>query len=227
MVSRSGIIDGVMIAAGIILLSQSIGGIESLILSKFAPIMIFSAFWTVLFVVAGAFLVHRVYNRRKKRKAVEQKALEPYNPIGLSAITLGKAQDSRPKGVAIIAYLSLIGGVLGIALAGWMIRAPTLFPKQNDFLSYPVVGIVLSISSAIAGYGLLSRKKRGWKWGVIGFFIDIGLTIADSLTGLPLEGQVINIATVITSLLILYYLYRAYVKAHFGITSNNPFVRER
>lgn len=216
-----------MMAAGIILLSQSIGGIEGLVYSGFTGVFIFSAIWAVLFGSVGAFLLHRGYIHRKKRKTVEQKALEPYNPIGLSTITLGKAQNLRPRGIAIIAYFSLIGGVLGIALAGWMISAPTLFPKQNDFLSNPVVEICLCISSAIAGYGLLRRKKWGWKWSIVGIFIGISLTIADSLTGLPLESQIINIATVIISLLILYYLYRAHVKAHFGITSNNPMMWEK
>jgi hypothetical protein len=77
----------------------------------------------------------------------------------------------------------------------------------------PIGGILVAIAivSFVVAYGLL--KGQGWAWT---------LTVVLSIISIVLNaisiaaGNIASIISIIISGIILYYLYRPYVKAYFG-----------
>jgi hypothetical protein len=149
----------------------------------------------------------------------------------------------RPTGVTIIAILNIFGGIImlfgGLALLAAGIIFPSLprsaFEDESLTINGSLTGSGMSISGippsfiggaaiAIAGvlvaigivsfvvaYGLL--KGRGWAWTVtiILSIISIVLNAISIATG-----NIDGVISIIISGIILYYLYRAHVKAYFG-----------
>jgi hypothetical protein len=113
-----------------------------------------------------------------------------FNQSELKAnLTAGQA-PIPPPGVPPMVSQSLLGGI-GIAFG---------------------IGLLaISIASFVVAYGLL--KGLGWAWTV---------TVILSITSIVFNvisiatGNIVAIISIIISGIILYYLYRPYVKAYFG-----------
>jgi hypothetical protein len=113
-----------------------------------------------------------------------------FNQSELQAnLTAGQA-PIPPPGVPPMVSQSLLGGI-GIAFG---------------------IGLLaISIASFVVAYGLL--KGLGWAWTV---------TVILSITSIVFNvisiatGNIVAIISIIISGIILYYLYRPYVKAYFG-----------
>ena len=115
---------------------------------------------------------------------------------------------NRPKGIAFIAILTLVSGLLSI-------------------FSGDVIFFILGIISIIMFYGLL--KGREWAWSVTiivsVFNIVASVTfLASSFFNFPITnnnnppvlGPMMLIYKVGINAIILYYLYRPHVKNFFG-----------
>jgi hypothetical protein len=148
-----------------------------------------------------------------------------------------EATKQRPTGVTIIAALNIIGGiimlVIGIVLAaaGAIIPGlpPEAFEPENltpgdiDISAIPpsliggglaAVGgvlIALAILSFVVAYGLLKGRLWAWTLTVILAIISIVVNAISIVTG-----NLGGIVSIIISGLILYYMYRPYVKTYFG-----------
>ena len=117
-------------------------------------------------------------------------------------------KSNRPKGIAFIAILALVSGLLSI-------------------FSGDVIFLILGIISIIMFYGLL--KGREWAWSVTiivsVFNIVASVTfLASSFFNFPIInsnnpivlGSMILAYKIGINAIILYYLYRPHVKIFFG-----------
>ena len=117
-------------------------------------------------------------------------------------------KSNRPKGIAFIAILTLVSGLLSI-------------------FSGDVIFLILGIISIIMFYGLI--KGREWAWSVTiivsVFNIVASVTfVASSFFNFPITnsnnpivlGSMILAYKIGINAIILYYLYRPHVKIFFG-----------
>ena len=148
------------------------------------------------------------------------------------------SSKSRPTGVTIIAVLNIIDGFImlligiGLAVAGAILpfvpqsefqQQQNLTAGDIDLSQVPpsflgggilaIGGILIAIGvlSFMVAYGLLKGKSWAWTLTVVLSIISIVLNVISIATG-----NVTSIVSVIISGIILYYLYRPYVKAYFG-----------
>ncbi len=114
-----------------------------------------------------------------------------FNQSGLQGnLTVGQAPIPPGGGAPVMVSPSLLGGI-GIAIG--------------------VVLLAIAIASFVVAYGLL--KGLGWAWtvSVILSIISIVFNAISIATG-----NLSAIISIIINGIILYYLYRPYVKAYFG-----------
>jgi hypothetical protein len=128
------------------------------------------------------------------------------------AISLAAAQEttttaaagtsaSRPDGVTIIAILCILAGIgefIFTAIGGGAIG---------------VILIPVGIVYFVVAYGLL--KGRPWAWTLTVILSIIGIVL--SVITIAILG-ILSLINIILEAIILYYLYRAHVKAYFGKT---------
>jgi uncharacterized membrane protein len=134
----------------------------------------------------------------------------------------------RPVGVSVIAVLEALGGVLLFILAAFFAALSTAgsslqdlietysasyIPNVGDLITAIALGIaaffvILGILAFVSAYGLWTGK--GWAWYLSVILLIIGLIF--SLLSLP--GGIIGL---IIGGLILWYFFRPYVKAFFGL----------
>ena len=125
----------------------------------------------------------------------------------------------RPTGIAILAILAIIAGVIFLLGGGFLAAAGgSSILASYGYGAYTgivtIFGGVLALFGIIAlidGWGLWSRK--GWAW-TLAVVLSI-LSVVFALLGL-LAGAVSNVVGLIIDALILWYLWRPYVKAYFG-----------
>jgi len=133
----------------------------------------------------------------------------------------------RPTGVAIIAILNIIGGVVmlfvGIAAVAVGSLFPSVLEQGTEMSALPAgvagalgvgiggIAIALGIFSFIVAYGLWTGKGWAWTLTVVLQIISIVMNAVSIVSGNP--GGIISI---IISGIILYYVYRPHVKAYFG-----------
>jgi hypothetical protein len=159
-------------------------------------------------------------------------------------------KQHRPTGVTIIAILTIIGGILlllsGIALVtiGSFISVnPVGTTSTSSPSSHAVIGQFFGVIAAGVGgilltvgigylvmfYGLL--KGKGWAWTitVILLIIGIAIQIVSTSVGSMFMASLHNANNVTSgaigiaiNIVILYYLYRAHVKAYFGKAQPQP-----
>jgi uncharacterized membrane protein HdeD (DUF308 family) len=133
-------------------------------------------------------------------------------------------QKHRPLGVTIIAVLTIIGGIAFIASG---ITAVTVAPflsgtsTNNNSMLAPVVSaligfalLILGIAYFVMAYGLL--KAKGWAWTITVVLSCIGIALGFVSI---VTGHIGSIFSVVVNGLILYYIYRPYVKSFFGKTT--------
>lgn len=221
---RSGVVDGILVAAGVFLLLQTIGGIR-LIATDFAmfdPLsLIIVSILPAATAIIGTLFIRAAYRRRKKRQAA--KSIQEQTPIGVRTVSIQK-QRKMPGGVAIIAGLSIASGVaslfLGPLAAAGLVPALDLAAELLPF--YGALVAVTGIASIIIAYGIFTKKRWAWFWGVIGLFVSaiwagIELNLRPDITS-----QVTFAAGIVVYSIMIYYMYRPHVRAHFGKIPNKP-----
>jgi hypothetical protein len=140
-------------------------------------------------------------------------------------------------GITIIAALNVISGIImivggaGLAAIGSALPAmTTVNPNQGGQMALVgllgaggaavrAVLIILGIISFVVAWGLL--KGKGWAWTV-----TLVLSVISLIMGIisVVGGNVGGIVNVIISAVVIYYLYRPYVKAYFGKTATTSMV---
>ena len=135
----------------------------------------------------------------------------------------------RPTGVTVIAILIIIGGIL-LLLAGIAgVVVGSLSISQVIGLGFVIIGAIIlavGIGYLVVSYGLLKGKRWSWTITVILLFIGIAIDVVSIIifgsfainmdTSSFLTTNSGSIAGIIISVIILYYLYRPYVKSYFG-----------
>jgi len=145
-------------------------------------------------------------------------------------------RGSLPSVIKIVTILAIVNGI--ILLVGGLITVyfiPTIITSQlrnitnltevnqlHPQISSGVTGTILSIiyiialvSIALGGawfclaWSLYDSKQRAW-------LITVILSIITIIFSILFIGDIVNITTLIISGLILYYMYRPYVKSYFG-----------
>jgi drug/metabolite transporter (DMT)-like permease len=134
----------------------------------------------------------------------------------------------RPTGVTIIAILIIIGGILLLLAGIGGVAVGSLFISQIIGLGFVIIGAILlavGIGYLVVSYGLLKGKRWAWTITVVLLFIGIAINIASIIFGsfainmdisTFLTANSGNIAGIIISVIILYYMYRPHVKSYFG-----------
>jgi hypothetical protein len=135
----------------------------------------------------------------------------------------------RPTGVTVIAILIIIGGIL-LLLAGIAgVVVGSLSISQIIGLGFVIIGAIIlavGIGFLVVSYGLLKGKRWSWTITVILLFIGIAIDVASIIIfgyftfNMDTSSFLINnsgsIASIIISVIILYYLYRPHIKSYFG-----------
>ncbi|MDQ3873685.1 MAG: hypothetical protein M3258_08770 [Thermoproteota archaeon] len=109
-------------------------------------------------------------------------------------------QKHRPFGVALIAILTAIGGLIFLVSG----------------LVFLIVGIgfvllALGIAFLVMAYGLW--RGKGWAWTITLILSAIGIIVGIASLVVGNIGAIFN---VIIHAVVIYYLYRSNVKAFFG-----------
>ncbi|EAZ94214.1 hypothetical protein [Crocosphaera chwakensis] len=134
----------------------------------------------------------------------------------------------RPKGVIILAILSLLGGILGIISSllffvfGSLGTVGGFLAGQADFTGSSfvmvitaIIGLVNSVFSLGVSYGLFAMKNWAWAMAVVIQFIYALTYITSLLNGKNIIGSLISLGI---AGFILYYLYQPNVKEAFQIS---------
>jgi lysylphosphatidylglycerol synthetase-like protein (DUF2156 family) len=127
-------------------------------------------------------------------------------------------KPSRPTGIAILAILELIGGVI-VLLAG--IGLAALGGSLLTALGYPVFGgLAALIGGGLAVFGLVALgvgwglwTGKGWAWWLAVILSILG--VLGSLASVAV-GSPTSIVGLIVDAVILWYLFRPHVQAFFG-----------
>jgi hypothetical protein len=125
----------------------------------------------------------------------------------------------RPTGIAVLAILELVGGVLavlggaGIAAVGGSGMLASFGYAGLSGMVAVVGGVVLVVGlvALLLGWGMWTGKSWAWSLSVafyiIGAILDVASIVIGGLTGIV--GLLIDI-------FLLWYLWRPHVKAYFG-----------
>lgn len=138
---------------------------------------------------------------------------------------MAEAKAERPLGVAILAVLDILGGILALfvgigfmalsAIIAEMGGAEVLGGLFAFFEAFIIVlgliFLVLGILGIAVGWGFW--KGSGWAWilGVVFYVIGIILGVVSLALG-----DLTSIVSIIIGALLVYYLFRPNVKAWFG-----------
>jgi uncharacterized membrane protein (DUF2068 family) len=123
----------------------------------------------------------------------------------------------RPLGVAIVAILMLINGIILIASGAFGITTTEILAGEignaltGGIVAISSVVIALGIASLIIAWGLITGK--GWAW-IITVILSI-ISIIMSIISI-VAGSFGSIVSLIINGVILYYMYRPDVKSYFG-----------
>jgi drug/metabolite transporter (DMT)-like permease len=133
----------------------------------------------------------------------------------------------RPTGITIIAVLVIIGGILFLLAGIGAVAVGSLFISQITGLGFVIIGAIIlavGIGYLVVSYGLLKGKSWAWTITVILLFIGIAIDVASIIFGnfafnmdmsTFLTSNSGSIASIIISVIILYYLYRPHIKSYF------------
>jgi hypothetical protein len=146
---------------------------------------------------------------------------------------------SRPSAIRIVTILAIVNGI--ILLVGGVITIyfiPTIITSQlgnisnltdanpsNPQISSGVTSAILGIIYIIALVSIvLGGAWFGLAWGLYGskywaWLITVILSIITIIFSILSIGDIVNVTTLIIGGLILYYMYRPYVKSYFGRVS--------
>jgi hypothetical protein len=134
----------------------------------------------------------------------------------------------RPTGVTVIAILVIIGGILLLLAGIAAVAVGSLFLSQITGLGFVVIGSIIlavGIGYLVVSYGLLKGKRWAWTITMVLLFIGIAIDVASIIFGsFAINMNISNflsansgsVASIIISIIILYYLYRPHIKSYFG-----------
>jgi hypothetical protein len=134
----------------------------------------------------------------------------------------------RPTGVTVIAVLVIIGGIILLLAGIGAVAVGSLFLSQITGLGFIIIGVIIlavGIGYLVVSYGLLKGKRWAWTITVVLLFIGIAIDVASIIFGsfainmdmsTFLTSNSGSIASIIISVIILYYLYRPHIKSYFG-----------
>ena len=134
----------------------------------------------------------------------------------------------RPTGVTVIAVLVIIGSILLLLAGIGGVAVGSLFISQIIGLGFVIIGAIIlavGIGYLVVSYGLLKGKRWSWTITVVLLFIGIAIDVVSIIfgsfainmdTSTFLTNNSGSIASIIISVIILYYLYRPHVKSYFG-----------
>jgi hypothetical protein len=134
----------------------------------------------------------------------------------------------RPTGVTVIAILVIIGGILLLLAGIAAVAVGSLFLSQITGLGFVIIGSIIlavGIGYLAVSYGLLKGKRWAWTITVVLLFIGIAIDVASIIFGsFAINMNISNflsansgsVASIIISIIILYYLYRPHIKSYFG-----------
>ena len=111
-----------------------------------------------------------------------------------------ESHKHRPLGVAVIAVLTIIGGII------FLVSGLVLL-----IIGIGIILLALGIAYLVMAYGLW--KGKGWAWTITLILSAIGIIVAVVSIA---TGNVGGIISIIINGVIIYYLYRPNVKAFFG-----------
>jgi uncharacterized membrane protein (UPF0136 family) len=138
-------------------------------------------------------------------------------PLSATHEAVASTPKSRPTGVTIVAILNILGGIsmfvfVALAVIGASV-SPALDEVDDGGFILTVLGILIALGIIyfVVAYGLLKGKPWAWTVAVILSIISIVLNVISIGTY-----SILTIANIILDGIILYYLYRPYVKAYFG-----------
>lgn len=125
----------------------------------------------------------------------------------------------RPTGIAILAILEVLGGLLVLfgglsimVIAGsWYAYPYGYGPTTGLFAAFGGILFLLGILSMAVGWGMWSGKGWSWTWGVVLY----GIGIIVSLFSINYGGWS-NLVSLFLYFLILWYITRPGVQAYFG-----------
>ena len=128
--------------------------------------------------------------------------------------------DERPLGITILSIYNIVAGIAGLIIFGIVFTATSLPFELGYYLSFAdesitalagitlallIVAIIMTIFQLFTAYGLL--KGFSWAW-----WLQFVITIFMGVSGLT--GSFIQF---IIAIVILYYITRPHIKAHFGV----------
>ncbi|MBA3284101.1 MAG: hypothetical protein H0U27_03440 [Nitrosopumilus sp.] len=113
-----------------------------------------------------------------------------------------------PKGIVIIIILTIISGLILLTMSIFSFIA--LISHGPLALMGPAFLLILGATSILVSFGLYKRK--GWSWSLL--LILSGFGAAGYLLNM-VNGNVFSIVGLVVNAIIIYYLYRPYVRKYF------------
>ena len=110
-----------------------------------------------------------------------------------------ESRINRPLGVAIIAVLTTIGGIIFLASGAVLL------------IGIGIIFLALGIAYLVMAYGLWNGKP--WAWTTTLILSVIGIILAVISISF---GNIGSILSIIIHGVVIYYLYRPNVKVYFG-----------
>ncbi len=114
-----------------------------------------------------------------------------------------------PKGIAIIIILTIISGLILLTMS--IFSFIVLISHGPLALMGPSFLLILGTTSVLVSFGLYKRK--GWSWSLL--LILSGFGAAGYLFNM-VNGNVFSIVGLVVNAIIIYYLYRPYVRKYFA-----------
>lgn len=128
-------------------------------------------------------------------------------------------KPARPTGVAVLAILDLIGGILAllvgvllVGIGGTGILSQFGYGFYSGFVSlFGGIIVIVGVLALVVGWGMWTGKRWAWVLAIVLYALGI-LSNLGSLAG----GSVSSIVGLLIYALLLWYMFRPHVKAFFG-----------
>jgi hypothetical protein len=114
-----------------------------------------------------------------------------------------------PNGIVIIIILTIISGLILLTMS--IFSFIVLISQGLLALMGPAFLLILGTTSILVSFGLYKRK--GWSWSLL--LILSGFGAAGYLLNM-VNGNVFSIVGLVVNTIIIYYLYRPYVRKYFA-----------
>jgi uncharacterized membrane protein YfcA len=120
-------------------------------------------------------------------------------------------EKKPPRGILIVSIVTVISGALLIIMGIYAFNL--LLPLGFNYLMGPAFLIILGVTSLLAAYGFF--KGKTWSWRLL--LILSGFGAAGYLMNVA-DGQFVSILGVIYNAVIIWYLYRPYIRKYYRTT---------